>query len=138
MKDIKRAVIVFMLSILAVGCATGTYEQEAGVYAKWPEQNTNNALHVLYSFDPGTGNVTSIEVGVTNAVDAYIADASTLKAKSAISKSEVAKIAGTRQGMLDNNAGVEGEGLSTEEKLSDVIEKAGEAGAKIKSPIPVP
>lgn len=48
-------------------------------------------------------------------------DTSLLSAKSAVSKSEVAKIAGTREGMLDNNAGVTGEGIATKQELDGVV-----------------
>lgn len=144
-KDLKIALEVLgrglLISItlgLLVGCATGTYQQEAGVNVKWDEPDPANEATVRYEFDPKTGAVTAIEIETGNATLLSLLDGSELKAKSAISKSEVAKLAGNRDGMLDNNAGVNAEGLATKQELSDAIEKLGKAVKDAMNPTPVP
>lgn len=141
LKNVLEVFLVLFLGItvaLAAGCATGTYEQEAGVSVQWDEPDPANAATVRYEFDPKTGAVMAIEIETGNATLLSLLDGSQLKAKSAISKSEVAKLAGNRKGMLDNNAGVNAEGLATKQELSDAFEKLGKAIKDAKNPIPVP
>jgi hypothetical protein len=121
MKTIRSFFLVSVFAILFTGCAVGKYEQEAGLRVYWDAVNPTNAVGVEYKFDSKSGKVTSILLSATNATEVTLMDTSLLSAKSAVSKSEVAKIAGTREGMLDNNAGVTGEGIATKQELDGVV-----------------
>lgn len=128
-------VILAIMGLAFTGCQTNGYDQEAGVKVKTsiPELST---MEVEYAFNPETGQVETIKVLISGVEEASLLDTSTLKSKSLVSKSEFAA-AGKREGMLDNNAGVEGN-AKTDSRLTEVVEQLDNLIRSIKSPVVVP
>jgi hypothetical protein len=145
----RRQIALFWFLLLfclfaVIGCQTSGYEQEAGLKSTWPDRaETGTAAeephgaNIIYEFEDG--QVTRIEVNITNATDVALLDTSLLKSKSAVSKSSVGA-AGSRDGMLSNITKIEGK-ADTEARLDAVIKSlaslAKELG-KAKAPIALP
>lgn len=129
--------VLCLAAILATGCASGRYTQQAGLTVDAGETGTN-AVTVVYKFNPESGNLDSIAVTTANFNELALLDQSRLTAVSAISKSEVAKIAGNREGMLNNKNELKAEGIATEQQLDDAFSKLSDLIKNIKSPVPLP
>jgi hypothetical protein len=131
MNKLKLFALLSIATVLLVGCQNNRYQQEAGISAAWSMPDQNGGMHAVYEFNTN-GALTKIAVSVTNATEASLLDSSSIKSLSVISKSDISAV-GKREGMLDNNAGLEGK-AATESKLDKIIVELG----KLKSPIPIP
>lgn len=125
MKKTFILLAVLALLVLAIGCGGLAYKQEALFGAEFNEPSTNNitALHVDYHTN---GAIKSIKYYTTNAVSVTAHDLSNAKLTAFIAKTGAEEMIGDRKGMFDNNSGVTAKGVETEEKLSAVVEKAGD------------
>lgn len=126
-----------LAATLVTGCASGRYTQQAGLTVDSAETGTN-LVTVVYKFNAESGNLDSIAVTTANFNELALLDQSRLTAVSAISKSEVARIAGNREGMLNNKNELSAEGIATEQQLDDAFSKLSDLIKNIKSPVPLP
>lgn len=116
----KKSLYLVGLLVLTQACGTGKYEQGARVGVTWAEQNQLNTAKVRVEYNPD-GSIKAIDIDANNAVEIALTDDSMTAMKSAVSKSQLDKITGNRKGMLDNNAGVNAEGIKTSQELSKVV-----------------
>ena len=139
----KKRLIATIAALAFTGCSFNEYDQGAGIRANWPERaetgkakDEPHGAHVVYKFDKETGNVTEIDVNITNATDIALVDESLIKSRSAVSKTAIGA-AGSRKGMLDNNTQVEGK-AETESKLTDALNELNGIIRDLKAPATKP
>lgn len=122
----KKILLLSIVTLLIVGCGTLKYDQEAGFQVTFDKASTDNVTALEVEYHPD-GAIKSIKHFTTNATSVVVKDMSDAALKSLISKTGAEDMVGDRKGMLDNNSGVRAAGVTTEEKLSTVVEKGVEA-----------
>jgi hypothetical protein len=140
---LKLAATILFALVISTGCSFNEYDQGAGLRANWPERaevgkakEEPHGAHVRYEFDAESGNVTSIDVNITNATDVALVDESLIKSRSAASKTAIGA-AGSRKGMLDNNTQVEGKAETASELAAALRELKGIV-RDLKAPVTIP
>lgn len=119
-KTITLIELALFALVLLTGCMKNRYDQKAGIEAQWPKESTGtNGLVASYSFNTN-GQLTNITLSVTNAISVALLDASDLKSTSLFSESEFDAV-GSRQGMLDNNAGIDAAAKTKAQELTDAL-----------------